>query len=141
VKVQPRKAERFEVEGGVRSFADLLALHRPDWQRDAACHEHPEIDFVPEHEGTAEAARAIEVCRSCLVRLECLGEAMRDGNLVGIWGGRTTAQRRAAGAKPVRTPELKPITHGTANGYQQHRRRGEAACEACLEAKRQRRSA
>ena len=134
--IEPRRTERTDIEGGTRGFGDTLALHRPLWFADAACREHPQLEFVPEREGSTEAKAAKAVCQACLVRAECLSMAMRDGSLVGVWGGLTTAQRRAAGATTVKVRELKPIRHGTEPGYQQHHRRGEPACEACLEAKR-----
>lgn len=82
---------------GPGAIPDLMPP-APPWMRDAACREHPEIDFVPpEGKGGAIGTRealAVEVCRRCLVRRECLAYALDDPNLVGVWGGTTSAQRR-----------------------------------------------
>lgn len=78
---------------------DTLIPDRPAWMADAACREHPEIDFVPHPRQSAvyreSVARALAVCRGCLVAGECLGYAMADQSLIGIWGGKTAEERAA----------------------------------------------
>lgn len=58
-----------------------------------------EIDFVPHPRQSAvyreSVARALAVCRGCLVAGECLGYAMADQSLIGIWGGKTAEERAA----------------------------------------------
>lgn len=74
---------------------DLLArLDRsmPTWHRDAACREHPELDWFAGRVGAQAAAKA--VCAACLVRAECLDHAL-DAGEVGVWGGTTAEERRA----------------------------------------------
>jgi hypothetical protein len=84
---------------------ELLAavVARPEWQRDAACLEHPELTWFPERSTTwaqIEAARA--VCRGCLVADQCDSYARRvPGGVEGIWGGLTTRQRPSAPAERV----------------------------------------
>ncbi len=75
---------------------------RPGWMADALCRERPEVEFVPLEvrggNGCRSQAAAIEVCGSCLVRLECARYALADPTLVGVWGGLTAAERKAARA-------------------------------------------
>lgn len=72
-------------------LVELLRSTRPAWHADAACREHPEIDFFPARGQDTTAATA--VCTGCLVRTECLTAAL-DGLEVGIWGGTSQRQRR-----------------------------------------------
>lgn len=67
---------------------DLLA--RPSWHRDAACLEHPEVDFFPERGEDSKPAKA--VCDGCLVRLECLNYAIVR-RIHGVWGGLSERER------------------------------------------------
>src|SRR6266851_1189564 len=62
------------------------------WRRDALCREHPDLPWVPALGQAVDAAKA--VCRRCAVRDECLGYALHDSTLVGVWGA-TTARERA----------------------------------------------
>lgn len=69
----------------------LRDLTRPAWQADAACHEHPELPWTIERGSTARKQKA--VCARCLVQDECLLEAMKSRDTVGIWGGTTYRER------------------------------------------------
>ena len=77
-----------------------LVLAAPAFVRDAACVEHPEIDWFPAKGATTAAAKA--VCRGCLVRAECLEYALELDIRDGIWGGCSPGERRAVrlGARP-----------------------------------------
>ena len=66
---------------------------QPEWHRDAACREHPGVDFFPERGQPSEPAKA--VCRGCLVRTECLAFALADPDLLGVWGATSAVQRKA----------------------------------------------
>lgn len=68
---------------------ELLGFTRPPWMRDAACREHPEVDFYAPRD--AEKARA--TCARCLVTDECLTFALANGE-AGVWGGTDEAERR-----------------------------------------------
>jgi WhiB family redox-sensing transcriptional regulator len=57
---------------------------RPAWMVDAACREHPEVDFFPGRGGNARPALA--VCRVCGVRETCLTYGQENGEF-GVWGG------------------------------------------------------
>src|SRR4051794_24758408 len=65
----------------------------PEWHRDAACVEHPEVEFFPGHGQSSEPAK--RVCRSCLVQRECLAFALDEGpKFEGAWGGTTRPERK-----------------------------------------------
>ena len=86
---------------------------RPGWMRDALCRERPTLEFVPVEiktiAGRDSQAEAVEVCRSCLVKRECGAFALADRELVGVWGGTTTIERKAArAALDAATPALRP---------------------------------
>lgn len=69
---------------------------RPAWMADAACIEHPEVEFIPPSTSSEDhATRARAVCGRCLCRAECLAYALADPTLLGVWGGTSTAERRA----------------------------------------------
>lgn len=70
--------------------------HGTLWMEFALCREvggdlwHPD-----EGEGqTYMTNRAKEVCNRCPVKPECLDYAMRNGELLGVWGGTTPAERK-----------------------------------------------
>lgn len=68
-----------------------------DWRDRAACRgEDPELFFPVGTSGPAleqiEAAKA--VCHRCPVAAECLSWALKNGEAAGIWGGKTTEERR-----------------------------------------------
>lgn len=72
-----------------RTLEELLK--RPAWMADAACAEHPELQFVSGRGQSTEPLKA--VCRGCLVRRECLDYALGDDGLQGVWGGTSTKER------------------------------------------------
>jgi WhiB family transcriptional regulator, redox-sensing transcriptional regulator len=70
----------------------LALLDRPPWQADAACREHPEIDWFPS--ASQSIAPAKRVCAGCLVRSQCEQWAVPQGaELWGIWGGLSQRER------------------------------------------------
>lgn len=77
---------------GVALFHRLRDL-LPRWHRDAACAGHPlEWWFPAKGQSTA---RAKELCRDCLVRDECLAEAIADPLLdFGIRAGLNVPERK-----------------------------------------------
>ncbi|MGZ4594556.1 MAG: WhiB family transcriptional regulator [Actinomycetes bacterium] len=59
-----------------------------EWWAAAACQEaEPELFFPISPKDTWSRDLALEFCRSCAVRDACLGVALADPALVGIWGG------------------------------------------------------
>lgn len=62
------------------------------WREHANCLGcDPELFFPERGESTVEAKA---VCRSCVVRLECLEFALSIGEKIGIWGGLSERERR-----------------------------------------------
>lgn len=91
-------AELMQPGDGAPSFLDLL--RRPAWTARAACAGYPTEWFFPapgrnRSRERANGAGALEVCEACPVRSECLDYATADDELIGIWGGTATPERRA----------------------------------------------
>lgn len=73
----------------------LLGPPRPAWMERGACLGTDTERFFPEGQGSkAGLAKAREVCAGCPVLDECLAFALKHGEQ-GVWGGTTTAERRA----------------------------------------------
>lgn len=64
----------------------------PAWMRRAACGGMDPTSWVTPAKG--DRAFAMEVCRSCMVRRDCLDYAIEHEMRQGIWGATTAAQRR-----------------------------------------------
>ena len=80
----------------VREATVLLPLVGRDdpraWIRNALCAQiDPEI-FFPEKGGSTREAKAI--CATCDVQVECLDDAIANGERFGIWGGVSERTRR-----------------------------------------------
>lgn len=76
---------------------DLVAAFTVDWPdgrswlAQAACVDaDPELFFEPDGQ-TPE--QALEICRRCSVRAQCLAFALAN-NVTGVWGGMNAASRR-----------------------------------------------
>lgn len=80
-------------------------------------------------------APLIAVCSDCLVRAECLEDAMSRNEPNGIWGGLLPKERRALRRR--RAGGSVSSKCGTVAGYAQHRRNNESQCEDCKRANRQ----
>ena len=64
----------------------------PNWDG-ALCREtDPEI-FFPEFSGLISTRIAKRICNKCELKQECLGYALKDYNLQGIWGGTNQSDR------------------------------------------------
>lgn len=81
---------------GMVGLVALLDRHRPAWQADAACLEHPDVTFFPERGESLAPARA--VCAGCLVSGECAAYAVAIGASAGVWAGVAVASRRRSAA-------------------------------------------
>ena len=64
-----------------------------DWQQDAACVHHREVDFFPARGESVRDAKA--VCACCPVRVQCLDFALRLKVAHGVWGGLSERERRS----------------------------------------------
>lgn len=110
-----KRRNEFGEERAVRF--DLSGFSQPDWMADALCKEYPKIEFVagPTENGGSdrlERDRAVDVCKRCLVTVECLDHALANTDLVGVWGGTTTRLRNLIrkGKEPVSPWACKPST-------------------------------
>lgn len=68
---------------------DVL-LGRPAWHADAACKEHPELDWFPTRGQDIKGLKA--VCQGCLVADECAAAGFREH--YGVWGGMSERERK-----------------------------------------------
>jgi WhiB family redox-sensing transcriptional regulator len=72
------------------------ALTEPEpglpWQAFGECQYTDPEAFFPEKGGSIREAKRI--CRSCLVRAECLEYALANSERFGIWGGTSERDRR-----------------------------------------------
>ena len=84
----------------------------PDaWMLSANCLGRTGLFFAPdESESRAERryreSQAKTVCYDCVVRVECLSEALKSDERFGIWGGLTERERRSA--RRTDTREVSP---------------------------------
>ena len=70
----------------------LIAESACAWQARANCMGvDPEL-FFPERGSSTREAK--EVCRGCVVRIECLEFAIANSEKFGIWGGMSERERR-----------------------------------------------
>ena len=67
------------------------------WRSQAACNNEdvdPELFFPGLGDNSVNAEKAISVCERCPVRRECLDYALTNNEDIGIWGGKTEAERK-----------------------------------------------
>ena len=62
------------------------------WQDEANCLGVDPDLFFPERGASTREAK--EICRGCVVRLDCLEYALVNGEKFGIWGGMSARERR-----------------------------------------------
>ncbi len=68
-----------------------------DWRTRAAClHNDPWL-FSPDRVAGPTVDQAKRICADCPVRARCLDWALSHGARLGVWGGRTAAERHAMG--------------------------------------------
>ena len=80
--------------GSLLALAMVLVMApRPeDWRDSALCAETGPDAFFPEKGDSSRAAK--DICRRCLVRVECLHFAVANDERFGIWGGLSDRERR-----------------------------------------------
>jgi hypothetical protein len=61
---------------------DIEAFTKPAWHARAACRDHHELSWFPEHGEAADAQR--DVCAHCEVLAECAAAGVGE---VGVWAG------------------------------------------------------
>jgi len=119
---------------------DVRLFEPEPWVERATCRTVPIADrdrlfFPGVGAPSKDRAEALAMCAVCPVREECLDHALQVPEKYGIWGGTSERQRRVLRRQlGISGQQRKPIGHGTDRGYEQHRRRGENACAACLAA-------
>src|SRR5689334_5881436 len=69
-----------------------IAVEERAWQDQANCLGVDPDLFFPERGTSTREAK--EVCRGCVVRMECLEYALANGEKFGIWGGLSERERR-----------------------------------------------
>jgi WhiB family transcriptional regulator, redox-sensing transcriptional regulator len=69
-----------------------VRLDDRSWQDKANCLGVDPDLFFPERGASTREAK--EVCRGCVVRMECLEYALVNGEKFGIWGGMSERERR-----------------------------------------------
>lgn len=62
-----------------------------DWMTDALCAETDPNAFFVDKGGSTRTAKTI--CRSCIVRAECLDYALRNDERFGVYGGLSARER------------------------------------------------
>lgn len=86
-----------------------LEVPRPGvWAARARCRTVPQSVFFPRYENDEAQAQAREVCSRCPVADECRAYAMAHPRLVGMWGGLSAAERRAARPAVIPPPVVVP---------------------------------
>ena len=63
-----------------------------DWKDSSNCLGVDPDLFFPERGASTREAK--EVCRGCIVRVDCLEYALLNGEKFGIWGGMSERERR-----------------------------------------------
>ena len=86
-------AVRFRSEAGLSAEEIDIRDLAVDWQQDAACVHHREVDFFPARGESVRDAKA--VCACCPVRMQCLDFALRLKVAHGVWGGLSERERRS----------------------------------------------
>jgi WhiB family transcriptional regulator, redox-sensing transcriptional regulator len=77
----------------------VTSLDRSDWRNAANCAStDPELFYDPDTPRSwADQQKAMKdalaVCDSCVVKFDCLVEAIHNGERDGIWGGTTEKER------------------------------------------------
>lgn len=74
-------------------FSDEISV----WAKHASCLGFPVDWWFPENfnllDGRISTMRAKEVCKSCIVKQQCLKYADENDEVFGIWGGKTPTER------------------------------------------------
>ncbi len=79
-------------QSDVPADPDSVAQAYINWQDEANCLGVDPDLFFPERGASTREAK--EICRGCVVRLECLKYALTNGEKFGIWGGLSERERR-----------------------------------------------
>lgn len=103
----------------------LRQINEQHWRDRAACLGSDTDIFFPAPKGgrissRANVQKAKSICTACPVKVECLEYAVDTYQMLGIWGGKTSmerrADRRAAGGGVGRPPLQSRNGHCDAEG-------------------------
>jgi WhiB family transcriptional regulator, redox-sensing transcriptional regulator len=111
------------------------------WKEKAKCREmNTSFFFYDFDAGNNDEwlVQAKAICESCEVMAECLSFALENGEVDGVWGGTTPAERRKMRRKAPKPRSIEPYLkdrapHGTPARRQQHYRDGQKPCQVCVE--------
>jgi WhiB family redox-sensing transcriptional regulator len=92
--------ETFRGAGTFTWYMSNFSLDPDAWMLSAACRGRTDLFFAPDGSETRAERRYREsqaktVCFDCVVRVECLSEALESDERFGIWGGLTERERRS----------------------------------------------
>ena len=94
---------------------ELDHLWIADWTARAACKDtDPDELFV---QGAAQN-RAKLICRGCVVRTECLADAVDNRIEFGVWGGMTERERRALLRRRPDVTSWRELLENARNAYE-----------------------
>lgn len=108
-----------------------LTIKPKTWEKRASCLGFPAVIFYPEDIKPETSAQALEICRNCPVRLQCLEQALIRNESEGIWGGTLPQERRSIRRKKITASKYLQVRCGTEDGYQRHKKTGQEICEEC----------
>ncbi len=106
---------------GSRRRREKLAMNveEADWREQAACKGANGDLFYPKSAWSRESKEsrqqreqmAKRVCSRCSVQPRCLDWALRNGEVVGVWGGKTERERRALVKASRRVAAVASVHH------------------------------
>ena len=72
----------------------ILAIERPQYQKDASCRTCDDASIFFPSPGDTESLKAAKaMCSTCPVIDACLKYALENNERYGIWGGKSTRER------------------------------------------------
>lgn len=80
-----------------------------DWYNNALCKKYRDVDFFAED--AANIKKSLNICKQCVVAVECLKHSIENKEVYGIWGCATQRERRKIINKNIKlnVKELKQI--------------------------------
>ena len=83
------------------------------WQENALCATTDPSTFFDGSEGGIKSA--IRVCNRCPVKVDCLDYALKNGEMTGIWGGKTPEERKQMASQMSNGLKLIPTSREREN--------------------------
>lgn len=63
-----------------------------NWRKNALCRKYKDIDFFSED--IISVRKSLNICKQCVVAVECLKQSIQEKETYGIWGCSTQRERR-----------------------------------------------